>query len=539
MGVTDLMSNLFNNSGKLIRFILRRDRLRMPIWLASIILFTTIVAVNFTNLYATNAERQGIAETMKNPAMTAMVGPGYGLENYTIGAMVSHQMLLFSALAVGIMSILLVTRHTRADEEDGRIEMIRSLPTGRLANLTSTISTVSLVNIVLAIITGFGLYALKIDSMDLEGSLLYGAALGAAGIFFTAITAVFAQLSENARGTIGLSIGALLIFYLIRAVGDVSNETLSWVSPLGWILQTKAYVDNTWWPIALTIVASIILMIIAMYLHLHRDLEAGLLPSRPGRRYASRFLQGPFGLLFRLQRTALISWGIGLLLLGVSYGSIFGDLEDFFSGNEMIQQLLTAAEGYSLTEQFMSLIMTIMAIISSIPPLMVIGRVVGEERKNRTEHLLSRVVSRTKLLVSSLLLAGITSIVMLSLPAIGLWLAASQVMEDPITFANTYQSGIVYLPAIWIMISVSVFFIGFLPRFTSFSWFYLFYSFIAVYLGGLLNFPDWLVNLSPYGHIPELPVEKMDGSTTFILIIIALIITIIGFIGYNKRDIQG
>ncbi len=31
---------------------------------------------------------------------------------------------------------------------------------------------------------GFGLYALGIESMDFEGSLMYGAALGATGIFF-------------------------------------------------------------------------------------------------------------------------------------------------------------------------------------------------------------------------------------------------------------------------------------------------------------------------------------------------------------------
>ena len=50
---------------------------------------------------------------------------------------------------------------------------------------------------------GFGLYALGIESMDLEGSLLYGAALGATGIFFTAVTAIFAQLSENSEGRLG------------------------------------------------------------------------------------------------------------------------------------------------------------------------------------------------------------------------------------------------------------------------------------------------------------------------------------------------
>ena len=165
---------------------------------------TFAVALAFTDLYATEQDKQAIAETMQNPAMIAMVGKGYGLANYTVGAMMANQMLLFTALAVAIMSILLVARHTRADEEDGHIEMIRSLPTGRLATLHAAIVVVCGTNLLLALIIGFGLSFLKIASMDLEGSLLYGAALGATGIFFAALTAVFAQLSESSRGTIGL-----------------------------------------------------------------------------------------------------------------------------------------------------------------------------------------------------------------------------------------------------------------------------------------------------------------------------------------------
>ena len=97
-------------------------------------------------------ERQAIAETMMNPAMAAMVGRGYGLDNYTIGAMMAHQMLLFTALAVGLMSILLIARHTRADEEDGRIEMIRSLPTGRLSNIHATMLVLCGMNLLLALL---------------------------------------------------------------------------------------------------------------------------------------------------------------------------------------------------------------------------------------------------------------------------------------------------------------------------------------------------------------------------------------------------
>src|SRR5699024_3723719 len=99
-------------TGTLTRFILRRDRFRIPLWLIGISFFTLMVPIAFEELYASQEELDLMAETMENPAMTAMVGPG-DLANYTVGAMTAHQMLLMTSLVVGLMSILLVTRHTR------------------------------------------------------------------------------------------------------------------------------------------------------------------------------------------------------------------------------------------------------------------------------------------------------------------------------------------------------------------------------------------------------------------------------------------
>jgi len=179
-----MASKLYNETGSLTRFIIRRDRIRIPIWLLSLSSVTFLTAISFRDLYVTDLDRQAIAETMRNPAMTAMVGKGYGLDHYTNGAMMAHQMLLFTAIIVGLMSILLFARHTRADEEDGRIELIRSLPVGRLSNLSATILVLVGTNVLLALFIGLGLYSLRIESMDLNGSLLYGAGLGVTGIFF-------------------------------------------------------------------------------------------------------------------------------------------------------------------------------------------------------------------------------------------------------------------------------------------------------------------------------------------------------------------
>ncbi|GAA0429081.1 ABC transporter permease [Virgibacillus sp. AGTR] len=527
------------NTGRLLRFLLRRDRLRISVWMLSLVTVTLMIAISFTDLYATKADRQAIAETMLNPAMTAMVGKGYGLEDYTFGAMMAHQMLLFTAITVAIMSILLVARHTRADEEEGRIEMVRSLPTGRLSNLLATLSVVFMTNFLLALIIGFGLASLGIESMDLAGSLLYGAGLGAAGFFFTAITAVFAQLSENSRGVIGFSFFVLGTSYMLRAIGDVSSEALSWVSPLGWILGTQVYVNNYWWPILLTVGVSFILCILALYLNAIRDLDSGFLPAKPGKRRASFFLQSPFGLIFRLQRTGLIAWAIGMFVIGASYGSVLGDLDTFFEDVEMMKQMLTPVEGFSLTEQFITMLMSVLAMMSTIPTLMAILKLMGEEKKGRTEHLLSRAISRTRLIGSSWVIAMLVSFGMLSLAAIGLWSLATASIDGGIDLGVVYRAAMVYLPAMWVMIGFTVLLIGLFPNGSSWIWGYLIYSFIVVYLGNLMQFPDWMSNLSPFGHVPQIPVEDMNIMAIFILTVIAFACTTIGFIGYQKRDIEG
>ena len=534
-----MLKKLTYNMGKYARFILRRDRIRIPVWLISITLLTILVAFAYTELVPTVQDRLVMAETMRNPAVTAMFGPGYGLDNYTIGAIMGHQMLLFTALVVAIMSILLVARHTRGDEESGRIEMIRSLPVGRLSNLGASTLVMLGTNVLLALLVGFGLYWSGIETLDLQGSLLYGAALGAAGFIFAAVTALFAQLSDSSRGTMGYSFAFLGFAYLIRGIGDVGNETLSWLSPLGWITRSEVYVNNIWWPVLLTIAAAFAILALAFYLNSIRDLEAGFIPTKPGRKTASAFLQSPFGLAVRLQLTVIIAWAVGMFILGASYGSVLGDLESYLESMELIQEMLIVAEGFSLTEQFLPMLMAVISMVGAIPVLIMILRLKGEENSNRTEHLLARAVSRTKIMGSFLAISFAAGFVMLFLAVTGMWSAGAAVMDDPVSFETIFNAGMIYLPAIWVMIGVAVFLIGFVPKRTGLTWLYLGYSFFVVYMGGILQLPEWLAELSPFGHIPKLPVEGMDLTKMSILTALAIALTVIGFIGYNKRDIQG
>ena len=526
------------NSLKLSKFYLKRTWLSSLVWTTILLFLTIFVAVMFTNLYGTPEDRIGMAETMQNPAMVAMVGPIFDVDNYTNGAMYAQMMLIFIIITLAIMNIFLVVKLTRGDEESSRLEVVRSLPVGRLSNLLSTMIVVIITNIVIAFLIAFSLSILRIESMDVVGSILFASSVGLSGIFFGSIAALFSGVSSTSRGAVTISCIFLGIAYLVRGIGDVSVEFLSYISPLGIPLRTQVFVNNYWWPLAILLVFTVIVTMIAFYVNSIRDLGAGLIAAKPGRSEASKWLQTPMGLTTRLLKPVLIGWGITLLLMGISYGAVFGDIENFLYGSEMMQQIFLNNDRFTISEQFMTTLMAISSIVATIATLLVILKIRSEEKKERLENLYSKKVSKNKVLSSYVILSVISSMLFMFLFAFGLWIASSNVMEEPIAFMTMFFGAMVYLPAIWVMIGITLLLIAYLPKRTGFIWGFLGISFFTVYIGALVNLPNWFLILIPYTSIPRVPVEEFSIIPLIVLTIIAIVMFAAGFIGYKNRDIK-
>lgn len=532
---------LFKETGSLTRLIFWQQRFKILAWLAGLVTVTLACASAYPNIYQDTPAKMAFAMTMDNPAMVAMLGPGYETGDYlsSIGTFFAHECLLFTAIVAGIMSILLVVNSTRTDEEEGRIELIHALPVGRLSYLSSAMIVVFTTNILLVLLTGTGLASLGIAGIDLESSFLYGAILGSTGLIFASITALLAQVSETSRGTAMLSFTVLIAAYLIRGIGDVTSETLSLFSPLGWVVRTEVFADNHWWPVFITAALSLFITMVTFYLNSIRDMGAGFLPERRGKQQASSFLQTVFGLQFRLQRTHILAWAIGIFALSASFGAVLGDLEAYYSDTEFVQAFISLETGDSLTDQFVTLLIAIMSLIAAIPSVSAVLKLKGEENKSLTENLFSRTVSRTRLLANYYLLAVIVSFVMQSLIALGLWSVGQSVMEDAITFDSALISAFAYLPAMLILIGLAGLFVGAIPGATGIVWLYVIYCFIVVYFSEILDFPQWMNNLSVFEHVSEYPIEELNFPAMIVLTLMAIIIAGSGIIAYNRRDITG
>lgn len=530
------MNNLFNGVGKLTLFYLDTHKWKMLFWTLGIVLLTVTIPPIFKSMYPHQSDMQPIVETSKNPAMIAMLGPGQ-FEHVSVGVLFTHEMLLFTSILIAIMSILLVSKSTRGDESLGRIEMIRALPVGKVAPLVSALIEMIIVNIMITILIMIILPLMNIDSIDWKSSLLYAASLGSIGILFGMMTAIFSQLAETSSSVSGYSIVMLLLSYLVRAVGDVINEGISMVSPLGWITRTFAYSENHWWPIVLTLIMASICLMLALILYFRRDIESGILPNRPGKRTALKIWLSPLGLQLKLYKVGLISWAIGMFVFGASYGSIFGELDDFIKDNEMLQQMV-AGKGEHYIEAFLPILMIIMAIVSTIPALLSLFKIKNEIDTRRLELILSRPVSRIKLMSSYLVISLFNAIFMIFIAAFGLYIAQASVLDDPFSIWTIIKAGIVHIPAIISFVAFGVVLLGWFNKGHFIVYLYLTYTFFVVYLGQLLNIQNWLKAITPFYHIPEIPVEDMDYLGISILIILSVLLIVIGLIGFKRKDIS-
>jgi len=89
------------------------------------------------------------------------------------------------------------------------------------------------------------------------------------------------------------------------------------------------------------------------------------------------------------------------------------------------------------------------------------------------------------------------------------------------------------------VISLSVLLLGVAPKAVGLVWFYVAYCFVVVYLGGVLDFPEWAKNLSVFELIPQIPLEDVSFKPLVMLTLVSLLVTLAGFLGYNRRDITG
>jgi ABC-2 type transport system permease protein len=529
---------ILTGTGTLLRLNLRRDRIRIPVWVGALGLVQVSAPATYAGLYPTAEDRMAQAAVVgDNPAMKAMTGPGHGIDDYTYGAMIANEYLSFMLIFVALMSVLIVVRHTRTEEEAGRAELVRANVVGRRAHLAAAMLTAAVANVALGVVVALGMGTSGVESVDWPGSVIFGAAYAVTGLVFAGVAAVTAQVSAFGRAAAGMA-GALIgVAYALRAIGDMAGGTLSWLSPIGWAQATAAYVDDNWWPVLLALAAAAVAVATAYALSDRRDLGAGMRAERTGAATGSARLGTPRGFAWRLHRSSVAWWGVAMLLFGMTYGSAVDVMEDY-ADNEVIQDMLASVGGATLIESWLSVVIALLAIACTIFSVIAALRPRREETSGRAEAVLATGVSRTRWVATHVTIAMIGGTGMLLLTGVGLGLTAAAGSGDAGLFWEIVGAALAYAPALWLTAGLAVTVFGLMPRAIGLAWALLAYAVLIVYLGGLLQLPGWMLDLSPYTHVPRLPADEFTAPPLVILTALAAVLVAAGLFGFRRRDLQ-
>ncbi|MEV0796566.1 ABC transporter permease [Kribbella sp. NPDC050281] len=520
-------------TGGLIRLILRRDRIILPIWIVVLCAIPMSYVKQYGDLFPTAQSRLDYAN---NAGFITLYGE---LSGTSLGEFVTWR-LGFVPVMVGLISLLTVIRHTRVEEETGRSELLGSSVVGRHAGLAAALLSAFGANLVLAVLLALGMHS---QDLPWSGSVAIGAEFATTGWFFAAVGAVAAQLSANAGTSRGIAISVLGAAYVLRAAGDTSAHTdgplawLSWLSPIAWAQRIHPYGGNRWWLAVVMLAATAGLVAVAINLAVRRDVGAGLLPARLGP--AEGKLGSPLGLAWRLHRGLLAAWTIGFALLGLLFGGVaegVGDiLRDEPKAKEMFERLGGSA---GLIDSFFAGVMTILGLIASAYAVQATLRLRAEETSGRAEPVLATATGRLRWAASHLLFGVLGPALALFASGLTAGLAYGLAVDEVgKQIPRLIGASLGQLPAVWLLAAIALAIFGLFPRISPAAWAGPGICILIGFTNAGVQLADWLNDISPFTHLPRLPGGSLSATPLIVLLAITVVVGFIGLVGWRRRDV--
>jgi ABC-2 type transport system permease protein len=526
-------------AGPLTRLAVRRDRIMLPAWIYVTLAGVAANAFTLKRLYTTPAQRASLAAGAgHNPALVFLYGKLYG---DSIGALTAWRYGVWAAIFAALMSTFIVVRHTRADEESGRLELIGSAAVGRPAPLAVALAVAGLGNVVLAVLIAVVLIAIGLPA---GGSVALALGVAACGIAFAVIAALAAQLVAEARAARGIALGVLGAAYLLRAVGDASAASgpswLSWLSPLGWTELIRAYAGQRWWVLALPAGLAVLAGWAAYALAARRDYGAGLVPDRPGRPEASAWLRGVFGLAWRLQRGTLAGWVASFLFMGAICGAAGKGIGSLLGSSAQLRQEFTRLGGQTaITNAYLAALVTLSGLAAAAYAVSAVLRLRSEETGGLAEPVLATAAGRIRWALSHVTTAvtGTAAVLAGAGLAIGLGygLRAGDAGGEA---ARLLGAALAQLPASLAVAGVAVVLFGAFPRAcVGGAWTAVAMAVLVALFGSVLRFPQWILDISPFTHVPKLPGGAVHPAPLLWLSVAAVALAAAGLAAFRRRDI--
>ncbi|MCO1575545.1 hypothetical protein M8C13_07205 [Crossiella sp. SN42] len=526
-----------NGVAGLVRLALRRERSIAPWWILLLVTGALLLVAYIERHMPTPELKSVYAEMIGRNAFFQALGGGTVVPD--LGVMSSWRSGGLLYVLNGLAALMAVVRYTRADEDSGRIELLRAGVVGPFSPLTAALLVAGGVGLAGGTATTLALVTVGLEP---TGSIAYGAAITAAGWVFGAVGAVAAQLTRNAGTARSIGLSVLGASYFLRYAGDFTGQLwMKYISPIGWSHLVEPYRDERWWILAVPLAVTVALSALAYRLAARRDLGAGLIPERLGPATAPR-LRGPVALSWRLHRRLLAAWAGGIAVFAAGAGGASTLAYQLTAApGDTVALLLDAFGGRSggIEDAYLWPIILIFAQVITLYPVLMVQRLRAEERSGRADVVQATPTTRLRWAVGHLLVAGLGTAALLAVAGLVFGTIFAALVGDPVTDVPRVLAGtMATLPAALLVAAVCVLAYGLLPRAAvAISWTVWLATLAVGQVVGPLYGQWGGTPFEPFHYIPNTPAgAPLDPAPLLVMCALSALLVGSGLLALRRRD---
>jgi ABC-2 type transport system permease protein len=521
-----------------LRLFVRLTRRGGLLLALGVVAYVLVEAISFVQTYPDQASRMRLAEFGDQPAVRMLQGIPHAVE--TVGGFVVWDGGWFLQAIIGVWAILTTSRLLRGEEDSGRAEFPMAGPVSSLQVTAAALLTV----VGGCLLSGFAVFAtIVIPSEDVLGAALFGLGVAGFGIVMSSATAVASQLVGVRRQAGAIGAAFLGVAFVLRMIANSSDgrSWVSWLSAFGWMDRLRPFGDNNVGVLGVYLVVAGVLLAVALALRARRDLGAAVLVRDGDVRSRPLLLASPIRFAWRLTWGTLVAWGVGIAVYSFFIGSLVKAMGEVLADDPAYEQYLDLL---GMTKEDISLgMVAVMAVVTgliiSLYAAWRIGAVRNEEDAERAEHLLTRPLTRGRWLGGHLVLAVGSVALLVLLTGVATWVGAAVTGAD-VTLLETIDASANLLPVILLFGGLAVAMFGVAPRLTiGVPVGAVVVAYVLSFVGPALDLPGWIVGISPFYHVALVPVNDFALTQGLVMLAVAVLTTVVGWVAFNRRDIVG
>lgn len=500
--------------------------------------YVAIEGITFRVAYPEASDRATLLEWSRNQSIRLISGPGAGVD--TVGGFTVWDAGWMIELVVAAWAITTTARVLRADERTGRHDPVLAQPLRPVQLLGAQLGVLLGACVLIGLAATAAFVAV---GGQLTGSVLMGGLL--AGFAGTAVllTAVTSQLFGSRGGAAGVAAAVIGVALPLRVASNSapSRAWLGWLTPFGWTDHLAPFGANRVAVLAVPLGVVVVLGALAVRLRLRRDTGAGLLVRRRADRSRHWGLSSPVALATRTGLGSLLAWAGALVVWLGMFGSLVPTVTGFLDQDPSYQQLLSAmgmAPG-DYVRGFVGMVGTIAGVAVAVQVAFRVGAARAEEAAGRLDLLLAGPLPRWRWLAGHVVVLVVGAVGLVAVAGAAFWVGATSAGAD-VTVPDAVVSALNPLPVVLLFAGIDVLLLGLAPRLvvpvgTGVA--------VAAYLlqtlGPLLEWPDWVLNLSPFHHLATVPIADVAWPAAWVMTGIAVALAAAGAAALWRRDLVG